>query len=610
MKYHPFVLPFSIGLAFVMLYIIGMWTFWIIRLSRREQKIVWKRLFSLRTISAIWESLMEGLFHRKIFKKNALLGYMHMSLAFGWLMLIVLGNLESRLFPHGNINPPYYPIFFEFFRHDLSPLREYEEIFTFLMDFFLFVVISGICLAFFKRIKSRILGMRKTTKHIRIDRIALTSLWFIFPLRILAESVTAGLYNTGHFFTNFLGQQVIYNLPLDQLYYPAWWAYSFALGLFFVTLPFSRYMHIPAEILLIFLRKYGVKEKDTHSTFTKIEVSACSRCGICIDSCQLSTDLNINDTQPAYFIRDLRYSEPNERMRETCMMCMRCVEACPVGIEITAIRTNERKEHQLWGDKNYSYINGFSYPKAKVAFFAGCMGHLTPSVIKATLKLLDEAKVDYTFIDKDGSICCGRPLQMNGEVQAAKQLIDKNNTLILQSGAEMLVTTCPICAREFKQNYHLNIPVLHHSQFLLQLINENRLKVNKSDLNIAYHDPCELSRGLNITREPRELLDKVGNVVDSTKQTHKNSLCCGGSLGITNTSAEQKKTIAASTINQITSSETDVVATACPLCKKTFSAAQDEIHVRDISEILVKNLYCNDTKISVKEKMNNATVSV
>ncbi|MGE0077976.1 MAG: (Fe-S)-binding protein [Bacteroidales bacterium] len=610
MKYHPFVLPFSIGLAFVMLYIIGMWTFWIIRLSRREQKIVWKRLFSLRTVKAIWESIMEGLFHRRIFKKNALLGYMHMSLAFGWFMLIVLGNFESRLYPHGKINPPFYPIFFEFFRHDLSPLREYEEIFTFLMDFFLLMVISGIGLAFFKRIKSRILGMRRTTKHILIDRIALTSLWFIFPLRILAESVTAGLYNTGHFFTNFLGQQVIYNLPLDQLYYPAWWGYSIALGLFFVTLPFSRYMHIPAEILLIFLRKYGVKEKTTHSTFTKIELNACSRCGICIDSCQLSSDLNINDTQPAYFIRDLRYSKPDERLRETCMMCMRCVEACPVGIEITAIRKNERREHQLWGEDIYNYVKDYTYPKAKVAFFAGCMGHLTPSVIKSTLKLFDEAGVDYTFIDKDGSICCGRPLQLGGQEKAAKQLIDKNNTLIHNTGAEMLVTTCPICAREFKQNYHLNIPVLHHSQFLLQLANANKLKINKTDLNIAYHDPCELSRGLGVTAEPRELLGKVGNVIDTTKQTHNNSLCCGGSLGISNISAEQKMTIAASTINQITDANTNIVATACPLCKKTFSAAQDEVPIKDISEILAKNLTEKVASTPKNQRTNQEVISI
>lgn len=602
MKYHPFTLPFTIGLGFVVLYILVMWTIWIVRLSRREQKIVWKRLFSLRTLEAIWESVREGLLHRNIFKRNILLGYMHMSLAFGWFMLIVLGNLEARLYPHGVINPPYYPIFFEFFRHDLTPLREYEEIFTFLMDFFLLMVVSGIGLAFFKRLRSRTLGMKRTTRHILIDRIALTALWFIFPLRLFAESVTAGLYNTGHFFTNFVGQWVIYNLPLDYLYYPAWWAYSFALGVFFITLPFSRYMHIPAEILLIFLRKYGVKEKDAHSTFTKIELSACSRCGICIDACQLSTSLNISDTQPAYFIRDLRYSKPNERLRETCMMCMRCLEACPVGIEITRIRENERREHQLFSASSYSYINGYSYPKAKVAFFAGCMGHLTPSVIKSTLALFQAAGVDYTFIDKEGSICCGRPLQMNGQADAAKQLIAKNNHLIHDSGAEVLVTSCPICAREFASNYHLTIPVLHHSQYLLELTKQNKLKFRQSGLKVTYHDPCELSRGLNVTSEPRELLQKAVVLSNGTKEIEGKSLCCGGSLGITNISMEERNRIATDTIDAIVSESSSYLATACPMCRKTFTNAQEKIKVLDIAEILEKNLNFASEKMSEKDQ--------
>lgn len=591
MRFHPFVLPFTIGACFVISYILISWTHWIVKLTRREQKIVWRRLFTTRTLLGIWESIREGLLHRNIFKRDIRLGYMHMSLAFGWFMLILMGAIESRFYPHEAINPPYYPIFFEFFRHDLTPLREYEGFFTFLMDFFLLIVLTGLGLAFLKRAKSKILGMQRTTKHILIDRIALSSLWCIFPLRIFAESVTAGLYNTGHFLTNFVGQHIIYNLPLDYLYYPAWWAYSFSLGVFFFTMPFSRYMHIPAEILLIFLRRYGVREKESHSTFTKVEINACSRCGICIDACQLSTDLDITDIQPAYFIREMRYSQPDERMRNTCMMCMRCLEACPVRLELIKMRTNERRQYQDFKSSTYSYLPATHYAKApKVAFFAGCMGHLTPSVIKSTLKLFDKAHVDYTFIDREGSICCGRPLNLNGEYEAAKQLIDKNNQLIQSTGAQMLVTTCPICTREFKQNYHLHIPIMHHSQFLLQLAQQNKLHFTHTNLNVAYHDPCELSRGLNITDEPRQLLALAGNLTENSKQVKQKSLCCGGSLGITNISLEQKRTIAAKTVAALTNEQTHVLTTACPLCKKTLDSAQEKIKIKDIAEFMLENV--------------------
>jgi Fe-S oxidoreductase len=70
----------------------------------------------------------------------------------------------------------------------------------------------------------------------------------------------------------------------------------------------------------------------------------------------------------------------------------------------------------------------------------------------------------------------------------------------------------------------------------------------------------------------------------------KNALCCGGSLGITNISAEQRQAIAVATLDEIGAAEADVVATACPLCKKTFKAASEDMQVADIAEIMEKSL--------------------
>lgn len=586
--FHPFVLPFTIGLVFVVFYIFGKWIYWISRLSWDDKKKIIKGFFSLKTPKAIWEVFMESLLHRNIFKKNVLLGYMHMSLAFGWFLLIIMGNLETRFFTHGRINPPYIPIFFEYFEHNLVAL-DYGVFFTITMDLLLLFVLTGVGLAYFKRFRSKPLGMKNTTKHSPFDRLALTALWFIFPLRLLAESVTAGLYDAGGPITNSIGTFMMEFLPIQHYYYPMWWAYSIALGSFFVLLPFSRYMHIPTEILLIFLRKYGVKEKEKHTAFTEVELSSCSRCGICIDACQLGSDLGIVSTQTTYFIKSLRYDKPTEKLIESCMACRRCDELCPVGIDIASIRVNTRKEQQLFGADSYKYMNGYKYQKAKVAYFAGCMGHLTPSVYKATLALFEKAGIDYSFIDKDGSVCCGRPLQLAGEETAAKQLIENNIKLIENCDATVLVTSCPICAKVFNDSYKLKIPIYHHSQYLLKLAKESKLKFNKSNLQIAYHDPCELGRGLGVYEEPRELLNMAGNLVESNN-SHENSLCCGGSLGITNISQEQRNTIAAITLSELSTNNAEIVATACPLCKKTFKSATDDIRIADISEIMLENM--------------------
>ena len=590
MKFHPFVLPFTIGLAFVILFVVTKWVIWLVKLPRDQWKKIWKNVLSLKTIAAAWEVFIECLLHHKIYRRNFVLGILHMSLALGWFLLIVVGNLETRIFTPAVFNPPYLPIFFEFFNNNIPEAENYRRTFTIIMDSLLLFILVGVALVFFKRLKSSIMGMKRTTRHTIFDRMAMTTLWCIFPLRLIAEAISSEIYEKGDFLTGSVGLALgSMSVPLEQLYMPFWWAYSMALGIFFIALPFSRYMHIPTEILLIFLRKWGVREKDKHTSFTQVEMNSCPRCGICIDTCQLSSSLNINDTQPTYFLTALRRKKPTKKLTETCMMCMRCVNACPVGIEITSIRGNQRKLIQNFKKISIPEINVYNPKPAKVAFFSGCMGHLTPSVIKATQRLLKEAGVDYTFIDEDGSVCCGKPLQQVGESDAAASLIAKNSELIARSGAEMLVTTCPICAKVFTDSYNLNIPVYHHSQFLLELVKSGKLNIEKTKTIAAYHDPCELGRGLGVYKEPRELLKHAVELVES-KKSKADSLCCGGSLGITNISAEQRKIIAGETLAEITKGKTQNVVTGCPLCKKTFQAVGHEYNVLDISEVLAGSL--------------------
>lgn len=601
MKFDPFVLPFLLGMVFVIVAVFAKWYVWFYALPQNDRKQFFKGLFSRKFFSASGEVVSESLLHRKIFKNNFWLGYMHMSLAFGWFLLIVAGNLETRWHSHGKLNMPYYPIFFEYFVHDLRELP-YRKFFVFAMDFLLLFVLSGVGIAMFKRFRSRIVGMRRPTKHSTIDKISITALWLIFPLRLFAESFNAGLFNTGGFLTNRLGVFFSHYLPLEQLYYPTWWAYSIALGAFFVSVPFTRYMHILTEIFLIFLRKFGIKESAAHSSFTEVELNSCSRCGICIDKCQLSSDLDISNTQPAYFNKQLRYKTPDMEVTKTCMMCGRCDDACPVGIENTAIRLNQRKTAQHFSADSYSYIPSQKPEKhANVAYFAGCMGHLNPSTILAMKQLFTQAKVSYSFIDEDGSICCGRPLKLSGNEEAAKALAQKNLELIKQSQATCLVTSCPICYKVFKEDYALEIPVYHHSEYILDLLDSDKLKVTKTDRTIVYHDPCDLGRGSNIYEQPRKVLDQVATLVKAKEQESK-SLCCGGSLGITNISYDQRRQITRKAVESLTANRPAIIATGCPLCKKTF-AGEANARVADIAELVAEAIQRSE----IKTKLNGTS---
>jgi Fe-S oxidoreductase len=586
MNYDPFIWPFTIGAVVLILTLIIRYGYWIAKLDPNEKLKILRGFFSLKFFRAIREVFLESLIHRKIFKENALLGFMHMSLAFGWFLLIVGGSLESKIHAHKAFNAPYDPIFFKFFSHNIN-MYPWANEFKFIMDFILLMILSGIVLALIKRVWSRLFGMKKTTRLKLGDHLAMYSLWFIFPLRFFAESITSGMYDNGGFLTRNAGI-LLSNIPYyETLYYPAWWAYSSVLCIFFLALPYSRYMHIFTEVLLIFLRNFGIKNCKVYNAFSAIEVYSCSRCGLCLDKCPLLTSARIKDTQGVYFLQSIRHKNVKEEKAFDCLLCGRCQEFCPVGIGLNNIRVSRRLDF-MTGFKDYSYLNIQQKEKASVAYFAGCMTHLTPTIKIAMEEIFKKSGVDYTFIDKEGGICCGRPLMLAGEIMKAHKLIEKNHNLIKDSGATTLVTSCPICLKSFKEDYKLNMEVLHHSQYLLRLVNEGKISLSKSEIKAVYHDPCELGRGSGIYKEPRQLLNKT-LALQRIRNEKESSMCCGSSMGGFHLNHVQRDAIRMDTASALTKYKTDLLVTSCPLCKKTF-AKDSDTEVKDIAEIVASSI--------------------
>ncbi|MFR1241515.1 MAG: 4Fe-4S dicluster domain-containing protein, partial [Butyricimonas faecihominis] len=176
---------------------------------------------------------------------------------------------------------------------------------------------------------------------------------------------------------------------------------------------------------------------------------------ICINTCQLNTSCNINDTQPVYFLRRLRNHEEFAQQAEDCLMCGRCENACPVGINLNAIRQSKRPDILRVTKDTYAYVPQPEVNPAKVAYFAGCMSHLTPGIIKSMQQIFEKAKADYTFIDEKAGVCCGRPLALSGNWKAHRGQ-DKNLPMIETFTTGILVTSSDLL-QAFKEDYLLNI---------------------------------------------------------------------------------------------------------------------------------------------------------
>jgi Fe-S oxidoreductase len=621
-EYSNFVLPFIIGMSFILIYLfVGMIRI-LYHIPGHDRK---KLLISLVTPITIWRNIRDligdCLLHVKIWKRKPLLGYMHSSIAFGWFMLIVLGHIEVALFvpkhlgsiSHGSL---YYPIFYRFFvwvNPNNITLR--GSFFFFLMDFFLLYVLSGVALAMFKRIKSIALGMRHTTHPSLADRVALYCLWSIFPLRLLAESFTADL-SGGSFLTKPMNMLFTSFFGKGLNFMPTWWAYSTALGLFFLAMPFSRYMHIVTEALLILFRNAGLKVRKPRKGFAEAEIYSCSSCGLCLDACPMNVQKKNLKYSSVYFIRFLRRHNTKKinTIAQKCLMCGKCYALCPVSIDSPAIRVAQRATFNNQLPYNYSYLNdayhdslincttaenatepvGNKKGKAEIMYFAGCMSHLTPVIIKSMQDVFKAAGVNYVFADEGGGICCGRPLMLAGKLDAAKEVIKANKKMIEESGCKTLVLTCPICYKVFKEEYNLkNINVVHYTQYIDNLINQGIIKLTKGGKSFVYHDPCDLGRGSKIYDEPRRIIENVGELKKASKERDE-SVCCGGSLGSLTLGYRDRGQVTEGSMETLMANNPDEIVTACPLCYKTFGE-KAPVPVKDIAEIVCENLECKKT---------------
>jgi Fe-S oxidoreductase len=260
----------------------------------------------------------------------------------------------------------------------------------------------------------------------------------------------------------------------------------------------------------------------------------------------------------------------------------------------------ERKQQAIQLDNEFDYLPQISSKKADVIYFAGCMTHLQPSVKKSMVDILNTAGVNYWFMDETGGICCGRPMMLSGKESQARELMTKNLAMIKNSGAKTLVTSCPICFKVFNEEYQLDIEVLHHSQYLLRLVEQKKVTVKHSGTRAVYHDPCELGRGSGIYNEPRELLGKLLDLSPIAEEK-ENALCCGGSLANLTINDKDRKLVTINALQLLTANNPETLVTGCPMCKKTFAQSAPVI-VMDIAEVLSKAMIRKEHAITKEVK--------
>jgi len=238
-----------------------------------------------------------------------------------------------------------------------------------------------------------------------------------------------------------------------------------------------------------------------------------------------------------------------------------------------------------------------------ILFWVGCAGSFDDRAKKITIafsKILDSCGINYAILGQEES-CTGDPARRAGN-EFVFQMMAASNIQVLNSyDIKKVVTTCPHCFNTLKNEYPElggNYEVIHHTQFIRQLISEGRIKMTEGGSfkgkRITYHDSCYLGRANGIYEAPREILKSLDADLVEMKRCGTKGLCCGAG-GAQMFKEEEKGEIRINMerTKDIKESKAEIVAANCPFCMTMLSdgvkSEEMGVKVYDIAEIIAEN---------------------
>lgn len=240
----------------------------------------------------------------------------------------------------------------------------------------------------------------------------------------------------------------------------------------------------------------------------------------------------------------------------------------------------------------------------EVLFWVGCSGSFddrNKRVIRAFVKILQAVEVRFAVLGTEES-CTGDPARRAGN-EFLFQVQAQNNIQVLNGyGIKKIVTTCPHCFNTLKNEYPElggNYEVIHHSEFLQQLINEGRIRLKEGGSfkgkKITYHDSCFLGRGNNVYEAPRAVLEALDADLVEMKRCRSKGLCCGaGGAQMFKEPEPGRKDINIERTEEALSTGASTIAVACPFCMTMLSDGvknkerEGDVKVRDLAELIAE----------------------
>jgi heterodisulfide reductase subunit D len=241
----------------------------------------------------------------------------------------------------------------------------------------------------------------------------------------------------------------------------------------------------------------------------------------------------------------------------------------------------------------------------EVLFWVGCAGSFdarAQRVAKAFNEILNNIGVSFAILG-DEEKCSGDPARRAGNEFVFQMLALQNIQTLNMYGVKKIVATCPHCFNTIKNDYPAlggNYEVVHHSQYLQELMNDGRLKIQGGAFKgkkITYHDSCYLGRINGEYEAPRSVIAALDADLSEMKRSRTTGLCCGaGGAQMFKEDEPGQKRINLERAEEVVGQNADIVVANCPWCITMLSDGmkaldqQDNVMVYDLTEMIVKNL--------------------
>jgi Fe-S oxidoreductase/FAD/FMN-containing dehydrogenase len=355
---------------------------------------------------------------------------------------------------------------------------------------------------------------------------------------------------------------------------------------------------------------------------------ACSQCGYCVDECDQFYGRGWESQSPRgkwFWLREYMEGRENwnQRMVDTFLVCttceicnLRCSAALPIEPAWMKLRGQLiedqdrmtfppfevmsaalRKEGDIWA--GYRKDRAAWFPKdlwekhgpdhqAKAVYFAGCTASYVENDIgMATVRVLDEVGVDFTYLGNK-ELCCATPMLVAGKWEQFAEVMKTNIANVKAAGADTVLTSCPACDMMWRHVYpewaeklgvEYGISVKHYSEVVSEKLASGEFQFPENDkqpVKVAWHDSCHIGRVSGVYEPPRDVIKAVPNVefVEMTHH-HQEAHCCGSVLTLIK-DPEVAYDIGEIRLNEATEVGAEKVLALCPCCEFQLRVAGEK----------------------------------